>query len=65
MSGTVQGAGGIGGLLAMTEASGTNSYYHADGNGNVMQLINSLQLTVAQYDYDPFGKRNAKGHLTE
>lgn len=32
LSGTLQGAGGIGGLLAMTEEAGTNSYYHADGN---------------------------------
>ena len=51
-----QGAGGIGGLLAMTESSGTNSYYHADGSGNVSMLINANQLIVAGYLYDPFGR---------
>jgi RHS repeat-associated protein len=51
----LQGAGGIGGLLAMTESSGTHSYYHADGNGNVTCLINANQLVVAKYLYDPFG----------
>jgi RHS repeat-associated protein len=55
LSGALQGAGGIGGLLAMTENSGTNSYYHADGNGNVTCLINTNQLLVAQAEVDPFG----------
>lgn len=56
LSGSLQGSGGIGGLLAMTEGSGTSSYYHTDGNGNVMMLINSYQIPVAKYLYDPFGK---------
>ncbi len=34
LSGTLEGAGGIGGLLART-LSGASYYYHADGNGNV------------------------------
>jgi RHS repeat-associated protein len=55
LSGTFQGSGGIGGLLAMTESSGTNSYYHADGNGNVTMLLNTNQAIVAKYEYDPFG----------
>jgi RHS repeat-associated protein len=62
LSGTLQGAGGIGGLLARSDnsqmilgsASG-HAYYHADGNGNVTMLINNLQLMVAKYLYDPFG----------
>src|SRR5439155_8607145 len=28
---------------------------HADGNGNVTALINSQQIIVAKYIYDPFG----------
>jgi RHS repeat-associated protein len=64
LSGSQQGAGGIGGLLAradncllLTFASipSAHAYYHADGNGNVTALINSRQLAVAKYRYDPFG----------
>jgi RHS repeat-associated protein len=61
LSGSLEGAGGIGGLLSMTlntalGASSSNSYYyHADGNGNVTMLINSAQAIVAKYLYDAFG----------
>lgn len=55
LSGSLQGAGGIGGLLAMTESSGTSSFYHNDGGGNVTALINANQLLVGKYLYDPFG----------
>lgn len=53
--GSREDAGGIGGLLAMTESSGTSSYYHSDGGGNVTALINASQLLVGKYIYDPFG----------
>ena len=55
VSRSLQGAGGIGGLLAMTESSGTSSFYHNDGGGNVTALINVNQLLVGKYLYDPFG----------
>ena len=62
LRGTLQGAGGIGGLLARTDHglltignSGAHAYYHADGNGNVTALINTYQALVAKYLYDPFG----------
>jgi RHS repeat-associated protein len=62
LSGTLQGAGGIGGLLAWTCNSqplaalpNAHAYYHADGNGNVTMLINSSQAIVAKYLYDPYG----------
>jgi YD repeat-containing protein len=47
LSGTLQGAGGIGGLLARSEHSGlsaqpSTAYYHADGNGNVTCLVDEL-----------------------
>jgi RHS repeat-associated protein len=55
LSGGLQGAGSIGGLLAMTESSGASSYYHADGNGNVTALVSGSGVVVARYLYDPFG----------
>ena len=55
LSGSLQGSGGIGGLLAMTESAGVSSYYHADANGNVTTLINANQLVVARRSYDSFG----------
>src|SRR5207244_13321334 len=60
LSGRLEGAGGIGGLLARSHGySGgnfsTHSYYHADGNGNITYLLNSSQSKVAEYRYDPFG----------
>ena len=60
LSGSRQGAGGIGGLLARSELSSLNlqpatSYYHSDGGGNVTMLINGNQTVTAKYLYDPFG----------
>ena len=55
LSGSLQSAGGIGGLLAMTETYGTHSYYHSDGNGNVTALIGTNQLIAARHSYDSFG----------
>ena len=54
LSGTAQGAGGIGGLLARTDGSGS-SYYHADGNVNVTMLVNGSGAMVAKYLYDSYG----------
>jgi RHS repeat-associated protein len=55
LSGTMQGAGGIGGLLAMTNASGQSYSYFCDGNGNVVDLTDSYGNSAAHYQYDPFG----------
>jgi RHS repeat-associated protein len=60
LSGSLEGAGGIGGLLARSTGSpSTNwtghAYYHADGNGNITCLIDASQTVVARYGYDPFG----------
>ncbi len=61
LSGNLQGAGGIGGLLARTDTgNGQTAYFHADGNGNVTALINSQQVVVAKYIYDPFGNALSK-----
>jgi RHS repeat-associated protein len=53
-SGTRQRAGGIGGLLARTDVTGS-AYYHADGNGNITAMVNAQRALVAKYLYDPFG----------
>ena len=62
LSGSMQGAGGIGGLLARTDNSKqlisdpfATAFYHADGNGNVTCLIYPNQTIAAKYLYDPFG----------
>src|SRR5208282_6617465 len=61
LSGSLDGAGGIGGLLSMTLNTGagplsSNSmFYHCDGNGNVTALINPSQAIVAKYLYDALG----------
>ncbi len=56
LSSDLQGAGGIGGLLAYSTAAPVqHAFYHADGNGNVTCLISSNQALAARYVYDPFG----------
>ena len=56
LSGSMQGAGGIGGLLAVTTDSGT--YLPAfDGNGNICQYIDGSDGSVAaEREYSPFGQ---------
>lgn len=63
LSGTIQGAGGIGGLLARSTSyqSGTGNwntsqYYHSDGNGNITYLMATNETLAASYRYDPFGR---------
>jgi RHS repeat-associated protein len=56
---SIQGAGGIGGLLARTDASGS-AFYHVDGSGNVTGLIDSTGYIAARYLYDPFGRLLSK-----
>jgi len=57
LSGSLQGAGGVGGLLASTiAATGTTNYFGYDGNGNVAALVNVANgAEVEHYEYDPFG----------
>jgi RHS repeat-associated protein len=59
LSGTLQGAGGVGGLLMVSEISNSqisNYYPTYDGNGNVSEYLDSTGAVVAHYEYDPFGK---------
>ena len=58
LSGTVQGAGGVGGLVAVKPANGIASFAVMDGNGNVAGLvIGSMGPSVnGAYEYGPFGE---------
>ncbi len=59
LSGTSQGAGGVGGLLEISYygSSTTNCFPAYDGNGNIMALVNAADGTVAaNYDYAAFGE---------
>ena len=55
LSGTLQGAGGIGGLLAAS-LDGTIALYTYDANGNVGQLVSTDGDLLAHYEYSPFGE---------
>jgi RHS repeat-associated protein len=52
---SLQGMGGIGGLLARTDSSGS-CFYHSDGNGNITALIDVNGNIVARYEYDAYGR---------
>jgi RHS repeat-associated protein len=57
LSGTPQGAGGVGGLLYVTDHRSAKTWSVAmDGNGNVAGLVDTADGAVAvTYQYDPFG----------
>jgi RHS repeat-associated protein len=68
LSGSLEGAGGIGGLLARTDqanatAAYAESFYHCDGNGNVTMLVDSYQGIAAKYLYDAFGNTISKSGM--
>ena len=79
LSGTLDGAGGIGGLLARSDnqrivpailtpatphpQNVVTSYYFSDGQGNVVALASPSGMVLAQYKYDPFGNLISKGGL--
>lgn len=57
ISGSQQGAGGIAGLLAVTDSTSSTSYPYYDGNGNIMGYFNpDTGDRVAEYEYGPFGE---------
>jgi RHS repeat-associated protein len=68
LGGSLESAGGIGGLLGRTRHAATTPYaptgtscYHADGNGNVTYLADATGTADAAYRYDPFGRTLASG----
>jgi len=56
LSGSLQGAGGVGGLLLTEDvAGGTTNYPAYDGNGNVTTLVDGTGAASGIYEYDPYG----------
>ena len=55
LSGTVQGAGGVGGLLYLT-VDGAVYIPCYDNNGNIMRYLDISGNVVAEYTYDAFGR---------
>jgi RHS repeat-associated protein len=60
LSGSLQGAGGVGGLLEVSDygsSTTTNCFAAFDGNGNLAALVNAANgTTLANYEYGPFGE---------
>jgi len=55
LSQTLQGASGIGGLIAAVDNGEAYQYFY-DGNGNVAQLVKVSDGSIAaHYEYDPYG----------
>ncbi|MCF7674420.1 MAG: hypothetical protein K9M97_03695, partial [Akkermansiaceae bacterium] len=60
LSGALQGAGGVGGLLAVrihTGGTGVEGFYYPtyDGNGNISEYLKPDGTVAAHFEYDPFG----------
>ena len=61
LSGSMQSAGGVGGMLSESSLITSNpitfnsSYPTYDGNGNVSEYLDSTGQITAHYEYDPFG----------
>ena len=58
LSGNMTGAGGVGGLLAVSTVNPTSSTHFTayEGNGNVAALVSSGGTRSATYAYEPFGR---------
>jgi RHS repeat-associated protein len=57
LSGSIQGAGGVGGLLEINDVANGVHFVGYDGNGNVSALVKGADGTVsARYEYGPFGE---------
>ncbi|MBR3921782.1 MAG: RHS repeat-associated core domain-containing protein, partial [Kiritimatiellae bacterium] len=55
LDGTLQGAGGVGGLLAVVRGDGVFLPTY-DANGNISEYVTTNGEIVAHYDYSPFGE---------
>jgi RHS repeat-associated protein len=57
LSGSMQGASGIGGLLFFSQPANQASFFTFDGNGNVTALVGATNATIScNYEYGPFGE---------
>ena len=65
LSGTLQGAGGVGGLLYLTVNDSVYIPFY-DNNGNITRYLDSTGKTIATYTYDAFGNTiTQSGHLSD
>lgn len=55
LTGTLKGAGGVGGLMAV-ESGGLYYFPISDNNGNIIKYVNESGQIVAQCEYDDFGR---------
>ena len=55
LSGTLQGTGGVGGLLAVI-IDGVPYFPCYDANGNITEYVDASGNVVAHYEYSPFGE---------
>jgi len=64
LSGSMQGAGGVGGLLSMTlHDTTTETFYPTyDGNGNISEYVDQAGEEAAHFEYDPFGNLTVDTH---
>jgi len=59
LSQSLQGAGGVGGLLAVTEhgeTADTPYYTTYDANGNISEYLDNTGSVAVHYEYSPFGR---------
>ena len=57
LSGSLQGAGGVGGVLAVNFKTNGTHFFWYDGNGNVTALVNAANgAESARYEYGPFAE---------
>jgi RHS repeat-associated protein len=59
LSGSVQGAGGVGGLLSVThnaQPAAPTFFPTYDGNGNISEYLTASGTVTAHFEYDAFGR---------
>ncbi len=56
LSGSLYGAGGVGGLLTVKDLSGVESYPSYDANGNILAYVSNTGVVTSQFEYGPFGE---------
>jgi len=57
LSGSLTGAGGVGGLVAVNSASAGTHFCVMDGNGNVVGMVSGTDGSKsAVFEFDPFGR---------
>ncbi|MCK9304843.1 MAG: hypothetical protein M0P27_05550 [Bacteroidales bacterium] len=68
LSGTLQGAGGVGGLLCDTKVSSseTNTYFAVgDANGNITEYIDNTGAVAAHGEHNAFGETKFSGAMKD